>query len=275
MTSSANTRRELLVFLDALQAAYPLFGQRWVISHIRRAIPGYAEGVWTAAMPTNAGPSAFPKPIRQHLVNLLIKDAAESGVDLGHVLVCLDVRRTPNLIEDDFASWAGDLGLHALTNYLDGTAVPVGAPGSHAATEDLLGDIDGANIALRAPRGRELDAMFAYYQTEVPAFMPSAASRFATFLGDMDLLDAQGEIVANAAAPDGLITQRLFDYVFWEQLKNHLARFRLDYMARQLRYRELEDAPALRKEIAVTAGQFVVFLQHGLAAEKAVKSKLQ
>ena len=93
-----SARAALITFIDEVRAAYPNWRQRDLIANFRRAIPGYSEGVWTAAMPFNSGPSDLPVAMRERLWELIRDDAAESSVDLGHVLVCLDLALTPDLI---------------------------------------------------------------------------------------------------------------------------------------------------------------------------------
>jgi hypothetical protein len=271
------SRAELIAFIDEVRAAYPDWRQRDLIANFRRAIPGYAEGVWTAAMPFNSGPSNLPVAMRERLCALLQADAAESGVDLGHVLVCLDLAANPDTIDDHFASWAGDLGLHALVNYLDGTDVPIGLPDplTHAARPDLLADLDGEVLARRVEPGRELDAVIAYYADRPPsdpeAAPPIAAAhvsrRFRLFLADNDLLDERGVLRADAAAPDGFLYRAVARFVFWEQLKNHLAHFRPGRLLRLAAHGDFHDEPALRAAIGRTVEEFVEFLRAGLAEE--------
>jgi hypothetical protein len=266
------SRAELIAFIDEVRAAYPDWRQRDLIANFRRAIPGYAEGVWTATMPFNSGPSNLPPAMRERLGALLQADAAESGVDLGHVLVCLDLAANPDTIDDHFASWAGDLGLHALTNFSEGTAVPAGLPDplTHASLSDLLADLDGEILARRAEPGREMDALLAYYADEPPAD-PAAAHhsrRFRLFLADHDLLDERGALRAGAAEPGGFLYRAVARYVFWEQLKNHLARFRPGRMIRLAARGGFEDAPELRAEIGRTVEGFVAFLREGLEREE-------
>jgi hypothetical protein len=272
------SRAELLAFIDEVRAAYPDWRQCDVIANFRRAIPGYAEGVWTASMPLNSGPSNLPVAMRERLAALLQADAAESGVDLGHVLVCLDLAANPDVIDDHFASWAGDLGLHALVNYLEGTDVPIGLPDplTHASRSDLLADLDGEVLARRIEAGRELDALLAYYADAPPAdpaaAPPAAAAhvsrRFRLFLADHDLLDEHGALRADAADPDGFLYRAVARYVFWEQLKNYLAQFRPGRMLRLAAQPDFADEPALRAVIGRTVGQFVDFLRAGLEGEE-------
>lgn len=270
------TRDRLLRFIDELRGEYPQWRQRDFIAHFRRAIPGYAEGVWTATMPLNAGPSRLRPDQAAHLWELLQRHSAESGVDLGHVLVCLDLALNPNTIEDHFASWAGDLGLHALTNYLNRSDIAIGGPDalSHANRADLLADLDGEVLARRLWPGRELDAIFAYYDDEPPSDpdaarpSPHFSRRFELFLNDHDLLDDDGQVRHDAASSRGLIHRHTTRYIFWEQMKNHLARLRPGRMARLAAEPTFSDTPELRAEIAWVVEQFVDFLREGLAAER-------
>lgn len=277
----------LLAFIDELRAAYPEWRQRDLIAHLRRAIPGYAEGVWTAAMPLNAGPSALPPPLRRRFVRLLRRHTKETGVDLGHVFVCLDLALNPDTIDDRYASWAGDLGLHALSNYARRRDVPIGQPDtrSHANRADLLADLDGDVLArrLRLWPGRELEAVCAYYAprpqgegVRSPALREGSgegvapvhvARRFALFLAGNNLLDEAGDVRADAAAPDGPLHPVVRRYVFWEQMKDHLARFRPGRMARLATRATLADTPELRAELTWVVEQFVEFLRAGLVAE--------
>ncbi len=293
----------LLPFLAELYAAYPEWRQRDLIAHLRRAIPGYAEGVWTASMPLNAGPSALPPPLRRRFVRLLRRHTAETGVDLGHVIVCLDLALNPDTIDDRYASWAGDLGLHALSNYARRRDVPIDLPDtrSHANRSDLLADLDGDVLARRLHLwpGRELDAVFAYYaplpeaegvrspslreglgegaaQNPLPAplsegegvqYVIHVSRRFSLFLADNDLLDEDGHLRRDAAAPDGPLHPVVRRYVFWEQMKNHLARFRPGRMARLAARATLADTPELRAEISWVVEQFVDFLRAGQIKE--------
>lgn len=261
-------RASLLAFVDEVRAAYPGWRQRDLIANFRRAIPGYAEGVWTASMPTNSGPSDLPPEMRRRLKRLLRQDAAESGVDLGHVLVCLDLALTPDLIEDHFASWAGDLGLHALANYLNQTAIPIGLPDTrtHANRSDLLADLDGEVLSRRVTPGRELDALFDYYAAEPPADPAGAhvSRRFSLFLSDHDLLDEGGDVRGDAADPGGFLHRAVERYLFWEQMKNYLARFRPGRMVRLATRPDFTDAAELRAELGWVVEQFVAFLRAGL-----------
>lgn len=266
-----STRADLIAFIDEVRAAYPDWGQRDIIANFRRAIPGYAEGVWTATMPFNSGPSNLPVEMRRRLASLLRADAAERGVDLAHVLVCLDLAASPDLIDDHFASWAGDLGLHAVANYLEGTDTPVGLPDplTHANRADLLADLDGEALSRRAQPGSELDALIAYYGDTPPAD-PAAAHfsrRFRLFAADHDLLDERGAVRADAAAAGGFLYRAVARYAFWEEFKNHLARFRPGRMIRLAARSDFEDQPALRAEIGRAVEGFVAFLREGLAAE--------
>ncbi len=276
-----------LAYIDEIRAAYPEWRQRDLIAQLRRAIPGYAEGVWTASMPLNAGPSALPPPLRRRFVRLMRRHTAETGVDLGHVFVCLDLALNPDTIDDRYASWAGDLGLHAFSNYARRRDVPVGLPDtrSHANRSDLLADLDGDVLArrLRLWPGRELDAVFAYYDPRQPdegarslppgqgvGGAPHAAHvsrRFSLFLADNDLLDAAGGVRSDAADPDGPLHPVVRRYIFWEQMKNHLARLRPGRMARLAARASLADTPELRAELTWVVEQFVAFLRQGLMAE--------
>ena len=309
----------LLALIADIRAAYPDWRQRDLIAHFRRAIPGYAEGVWTASMPLNAGPSALSPPLRRRFVRLLRRHTAETGVDLGHVFVCLDLALNPDTIDDRYASWAGDLGLHALSNYARRRDVPIDLPDtrSHANRSDLLADLDGEALArrLRFWPGRELDAMLAYYaplpgplppgegvrspspweglgegaaQNPLPNPLPPGegarspspweglgageaapahvSRRFRLFLADNDLLDADG-VRPGAADPDGPLHLIVRRYVFWEMMKDHLARFRPGRMARLATRATLTDTPELRAELTWVVEQFVDFLQTGLLAE--------
>ena len=281
----------LLALIADIRAAYPDWRQRDLIAHFRRAIPGYAEGVWTASMPLNAGPSALSPPLRRRFVRLLRRHTAETGVDLGHVFVCLDLALNPDTIDDRYASWAGDLGLHALSNYARRRDVPIDLPDtrSHANRSDLLADLDGEALArrLRFWPGRELDAMLAYY-APLPGPLPPGegvrspspweglgegeaapahvSRRFRLFLADNDLLDADG-VRPGAADPDGPLHLIVRRYVFWEMMKDHLARFRPGRMARLATRATLTDTPELRAELTWVVEQFVDFLQTGLLAE--------
>jgi hypothetical protein len=265
-----SARAALIAFVDEVRAAYPDWRQRDLIANFRRAIPGYSEGVWTAAMPLNSGPSNLPVAMRERLWALLREDAAESGVDLGHVLVCLDLALSPDLVDDHFASWAGDLGLQALSNYRRDEPIPVGLPDrrTHANRSDLLADVDGEVLARRMTADCELDAVFAYYADEPPVNPLSAhvSRRFELFLRDYGLLDEGGAVRPDAADPDGLIGRAVARYVFWEQLKDHLARLRLGQMVRLAAGHEPDNA-RLRAEIDRVVEGFVGFLRVGHAEE--------
>ena len=90
--------------------------------------------------------------------------------------------------------------------------------------------------------------------------------RFELFLRDYGLLDEGGAIRPDAADPDGLIGRTLARYVFWEQLKNHLARLRLGEMLRLAAGQE-PDAEALRAEVDWVVEGFVGFLRAGYTEE--------
>jgi hypothetical protein len=267
-----SARADLLAFIDEVRAAYPDWRQRDLIANFRRAIPGYAEGVWTVTMPFNSGPSNLPPEMRERLWALLQADAAESGVDLGHVLVCLDLELNADAIDDHFASWAGDLGLHALDNYQYGTNTPLGLPDTltHANRGDLLADLDGDVLARRMAKDCELDMAFTYYADEPPADpdAPHVSRRFELFLRDHDLLDENGAVRMDAADPDSPFHRAVTRYLFWEELKNYMARLRPGRMAWLAARPEFKDVPELRAEITWVVEQFVEFLRAGLAEER-------
>jgi hypothetical protein len=91
--------------------------------------------------------------------------------------------------------------------------------------------------------------------------------RFTLFLADNDLLDATGHVRPDAADPDGPLHPVVRRYIFWEQMKDHLARFRPGRMARLAARANLADTPELRAELSWVVEQFVDFLRSGLAAE--------
>ena len=70
-----------------------------------------------------------------------------------------------------------------------------------------------------------------------------------------------------AADPDGPLHLIVRRYVFWEMMKDHLARFRPGRMARLATRATLTDTPELRAELTWVVEQFVDFLQTGLLAE--------
>jgi hypothetical protein len=193
MSSKQNVFRELAVLLADLRRDYVQWQEQEIISQIRRSMPEYRQTIWRVALPFSRGDSELPDGYRERFAQLRRKAADLEQVDLGHVFTSIDIRQSIDIVRDAYASWAGDLGTHVLSNFNNQAQIVVGSPDSLASLADLHGDLDGDNIANHMPEGRPVTAVVAYYQGD-ESLMDGVTvySRFRTFAGDMGLLDDSG-----------------------------------------------------------------------------------
>ena len=193
MGSEVDVFQELTIFLSDLQRDYPHWEQNEIISQLRRSMPEYRQAIWRIALPFSHGDSALAESCRERLNRLRRQAVDAEQLDLGHVFTSIDVKQSFDIIRDAYASWAGDLGTHVLSNFTRQAQVEVGSPDSLASLADLHGDIDGDNIANHMPEGQPVAAVVAYYQGD-GALMDGVTvrSRFRTFARDMNLLDEGG-----------------------------------------------------------------------------------
>ena len=195
MSKQQDVFQELAIFLQDLQGDHPHWEEGDVISQLRRSIPEYRQSIWRLALPFNRGDSDLPESYRERLKQLRQQAANGEQLDLGHVFTSIDVRQSVDFIRDAYASWAGDLGTHVLSNFTNQTQLAVGRADSLASLVDLHGDIDGDNIANNMPEGRPIAAILAYYQGDETLMNGvTVRRRFHTFARDMNLLDDNGVV---------------------------------------------------------------------------------
>lgn len=206
-----------------IQAKHPEMSQGDMVSQLRRSIGKYAEGVWSVAMPFNKGPSELEPEFQKEFLAIRESMEHENGLDLGHVLASMDVAQSADImLNDAYASWAGDLGSAALETF--GTQqgnkpVPmdIGNEKTSAGMTDIMADIDGDNIARHMEKGHELDAMLAYYRNDGQYTNGVVAeNRFHSFATDLNLLDDQGNLRSDATDE---ICDTTMDFILQDNLK--------------------------------------------------------
>ncbi|NJO16364.1 MAG: hypothetical protein HC877_11645 [Thioploca sp.] len=180
---------------QAIETAHPDWCQSDIVSQLRRSIPEYSRGIWSAAMPFNRGPSLLEENFQHKFREIVQQMIKQEGIDLGHVVASIDIAQSFDIIDDTHASWAGDLGSAVLTSFRERDHLQIGPVGSRASMPDLLGDIDGDNIAHHMLEGQELEALFNYYQGIGEVNM---SNRYTTFAQDLGLLDQVGRFQSNA-----------------------------------------------------------------------------
>jgi hypothetical protein len=193
MNSKQTIFQELAALLAELRREYPQWQEQEIISQIRRSMPEYRQTIWRVALPFSRGDSDLPDGYRERLAQLRHHAVDLEQVDLGHVFTSIDIKQSVDIVRDAYASWAGDLGTHVLSNFNKQAQVVVGSPDSLASLADLHGDLDGDNIANHMPEGQPVTAILAYYEgDETLMDGVTVHSRFHTFARDMDLLDESG-----------------------------------------------------------------------------------
>lgn len=193
MNHKQNIFQELAALLADLQRDYPQWQEHEIISQIRRSIPEYRQTIWRIALPFSHGSSDLPDGYQERFAQLRRKAVDLEKVDLGHVVTSIDIKQSVDIVRDAFASWAGDLGTHVLSNFNNQAEIVVGSADSLASLADLHGDLDGDNIANHMPEGRPVTAVVAYYQGDDTLMNGvTVHSRFQTFARDMKLLDDSG-----------------------------------------------------------------------------------
>jgi hypothetical protein len=219
MTSGQYTFEDLAALFSDLQRDYPHWSQRMIISQLRRTMPAYTHGVWSAAMPFDRGDSELGDEYRARFKALRRRAITENGFDLAHVLTSIDVMLSVDFIRNAYASWAGDLGTHVLANLSRQASLTVGAPDSPAGLADLHGDIDGDNIATHMPSDKPLAAVLAYYQRD-PTCMDGVTvdSRFTTFARDQGLLDGAGVFGVDIDRARRAFHARTREFIMFEEL---------------------------------------------------------
>ena len=190
---------ELKELYTAIQKNHPDWDQSRIVSELRKVDYGSNDGrIWDMAMPFNRGNSNLSaaeqfdfQRIRQDMIQ-------QDDLDIGHVLVAMDVQQSFDTITDSHASWAGDLGTAVLDAHASGSNVQLGT--NSASTADLLADVDGVNIAKHMESGHEMEALFNYYLGNGEHCEGATIKeRFSTFSADQDLLTDKGEMKTNAA----------------------------------------------------------------------------
>lgn len=179
--------------LRTLQQDFPQWQEEEIVSQLRLSVPDYAHGIWRVAMPFSPGESRLPDDHRARFAALREQAVNGAQLDLAHVVAAIDVHQNIDLIRDSYASWAGDLGTHVLTNLVRQAQSDVGAPDSMAGLADLQGDIDGDNIARHMPAEAPVAAIVAYYEGDGTLMDGvTVGSRYHTFARDQGLLDSSG-----------------------------------------------------------------------------------
>lgn len=266
MVTLTDNQLEYLNLIRDVKTQYPDWNQRKLISNMRRAIPEYSSGIWSVALPFNRGPSNLSSEMQARILKLRQQSMDTMGVDLARILTALDIRLNFDIVDNAFISWAGDIGSHALRLHVLGVDIPVGDPDSFASMSDLLGDIDGDNIARHARPGQELIDALAYYGlNELPAGMPSVATRYSTFLQNLGLL-RDGRLIDDIDSPKGLLYRKAQAFVYWEALEKSLMGHQLSTLVRKAL--KPGDAPSLEKRIQIAVNEFAAILRAGLAAER-------
>jgi hypothetical protein len=193
MKSELTIFQELVAFLDDVQQNCPQWEEAEVVSQIRRSMPEFRQRIWRISLPFNRSESDLPDRYRERLDYLRRRAETVEKLDLGHVFTSIDIRQSVDIVRDAYASWAGDLGTHVLSNFTNEAQVVVGSPDSLASLADLHGDIDGVNIANHMPEGKPVTAIAAYYQgNELLMNGVTVYKRFSTFACDLNLLDNSG-----------------------------------------------------------------------------------
>lgn len=195
MSSKQTVFQELGALLAELRREYPQWREHEIISQIRRSMPEYRQTIWRVALPFSRGDSDLADGYRERFAQLRRKGVDLEQVDLGHVFTSIDIKQSVDIVRDAYASWAGDLGTHVLSNFNKQAQIVVGSPDSLASLADLHGDIDGDNIANHMPNGQPVSAVIAYYQGDETLMNGvTVRRRFHTFARDMNLLDDRGAV---------------------------------------------------------------------------------
>jgi hypothetical protein len=203
-----------------IEKAYSSFPQGEIVSQLRRSIPEYSRGVWSIAMPFNRGGSELSKKFQQTFLSIRQQMQKEMGVDLGHVVASMDIAQSFDIINDTYISWAGDLGSEVLHIFRNGTHQRIGQRGSRASMPDILGDIDGDNIAHHMQSKHELDSLFDYYQgTGTHTRGVNINNRYRTFAKDLSLLDNNGKLQSKAA---NIIEEQIRGFIYQYTALNNI-----------------------------------------------------
>lgn len=203
-----------------IEMAYSSFPQGEIVSQLRRSIPEYSRGVWSIAMPFNRGGSELSKNFQLTFLSIRQQMQKEMGVDLGHVIASMDIAQSFDIINDTYISWAGDLGSEVLHIFRNGTHQQIGQRGSRASMPDILGDIDGDNIAHHMQSKHALDSLFDYYQgTGAHTRGVNINNRYRTFAKDLGLLDNNGKLQYKAA---NIIEEQIRGFIYQYTVLNNI-----------------------------------------------------
>jgi hypothetical protein len=247
--------------VKGIQAAHSDWTQEDIVSQLRRSIPEYTDIQWAIAMPFNSFPSDLEDKFKTDFNNIIENMKKEDGIDLGHVLVSIDMElsfHVPYIIDNIDVSWAGDLG-SAVSKDVNAktTLTPIGTKKSLANMPDILGDIDGDNIAKHMQSEHALDAIIDYYRgTSIDKDGVNIKNRYRTFANDLNLLDNNGNIKYNAA--NTIINKGIIGFI----KLNNLGRFLL-----WPPWAMIQHVTKLREISQIAAKQFVDIISKGIKKE--------
>jgi len=246
-----------------IKEKHPDWTEEEIVSQLRRSIPEYTQGIWSMAMPFNKGPSIMEKEFQQEFLDIRKQMQTEMGVDLGHVVASMDIARSFDIIDDTYISWAGDLGSDVLQNFRNGTPMQIGTNNSRASMPDLLGDIDGDNIAHHMPKGYELESLFDYYEgSGIHTGGVSINNRYKTFATDLGLLDQNGNFQPTAVNRlEDKVTGFIYDSNSVNNLRHPLETFGSIFSG-NAQFIPTSNVPNLTRS---AAEQFLKIIQTGLS----------
>jgi hypothetical protein len=206
---------------SSIQKNHPDWDQSQIASELRKVDYGSDDGrIWDMAMPFNRGNSQLSAAEQSDFQKIRQEMIQQDDLDIGHVLVAMDVQQSFDTITDSHASWAGDLGTAVLDAYSSGSNVQLGTNSASAA--DLMADIDGVNIANHMESDHEMDALFNYYLGNGEHCEGATINdRFSTFSADQNLLTDKGEMKTDAAEIiDDDITSFIYNNNFINNISN-------------------------------------------------------
>lgn len=256
---------ELKELTTMIQGNHPDWDQSRILSELRKVDYGSDDGeLWSMAMPFNNGDSQLTAAEQQEFQRIREDMIQQDDLDIGHVLVSMDVQQSLDIIEDSHASWAGDLGTAAEDAYIAGTSVRLGT--GSATVADLMGDIDGDNIANHMEKGHEMDALFNYYLGQGQHCDGKTINdRFSTFSADLNLLDETGAMKSDAA---DLIEGDITSFFYMNNFKNNVKGISEGELLNG-EFIPTSDIPDLIEE---SAKDFVEMIDQGIQQEQSMQT---
>lgn len=166
------TRVSLMCHITALQDlthdllnSHPEWEQSRILTELRNVDHGSDDdSIWGVGSPLD-GESRSMTVDEQNQYRKIRQDMIEQAeFDIGRVLLTMDNRRHTDEVFDSLPTLSKNLGTLMKTTFtaIDSLQMIMEIP----TKAELMGKIDGTNIANRMERGHEMDALFDYYLGE-------------------------------------------------------------------------------------------------------------